>query len=744
MKPNPFAPRRLFLVAAVVALVALNPVVYASGPVLTGPISVADWAERVWRSAGSGRSDEVFALLDALPDKHEIPAVEELRAGLDRRRAHLAEADAQRAQRLEEVWAELDEKTEADDLSDALRTAVEIYSLSSDGAEVLRNEKIAALVGRGEAAALRAEQAGNWLEAQELYFRLNLLYEDSARFEEPLKRTSTRLMMIRLYAPERLHEIRNADRIKEGLEPLPPFNRMGEDWRDKLAGIDDPNVLVRALNTAQLAHVDGASLSDMLLGGIDQVRTMITTPDLASAFPSLREARRVESFGKELEALAESVRQRGDRADAYDLTRTIRKLLDANRSGVNIPVAAIMHEFGNGAMNRLDQFSAIIWPDELKQFQKTTQGRFTGVGIQIQLDEAQRLKVVTPIEGTPAHRAGILPGDIITQVDDEPTIGITLNGAVDRITGERGTRVTLTVQREGAAEPLKFPLVRDVIPIYSVKGWRRSGPHETDWDWFIDPEQKIGYVRITQFADGVTREFDRAYREMRQQGVNGLIVDFRFNPGGLLNEAVDLANRFVSDGVIVSQHDAAGVAHEVKRARRSNVTVRDIPVVVLINEGAASASEIVAGALQDHKLAVLVGERTFGKGSVQQVYDVGRGLAALRLTIQYYRLPNGRLIHRRPGMKEWGIAPDVHAGMSPARMGESLRLRQDADIIPLDAVGRAGEAPDPSRLITEGIDLQLETALLLVQSQAIAAEHGVAVINPVAPAAGVETARRGG
>ena len=744
MKPNPFTPRRLFQVAAAVALVALNPAVFAAGPALTGPISVADWAERVWRSAGSGRGDEVFALLEALPDKHEIPAVEELRAGLDRRRAHLAEADAERAERLKEVWAELDTKIQADDLSDALRAAVEIYSLSSDGAGVLSNDKIAALVGRGEAAALRAEQDGNWLEAQELYFRLNLLYEDSARFEEPLTRTSTRLMMIRLYAPERLHEIRNADRVKEGLDPLPPFNRMGEDWREKLAGIDDPNVLVRALNTAQLAHVDGASLSDMLLGGIDQVRTMITTPDLASAFPSLHDARRVESFGKELEALSESVRQRGDRADAYDLTRTIRKLLDANRVGVNIPVAAVMHEFGNGAMTRLDQFSSIIWPDELKQFQKTTQGRFTGVGIQIQLDEAQRLKVVTPIEGTPAHRAGILPGDIITQVDDEPTIGITLNGAVERITGERGTRVTLSVQRDGVAEPLKFPLVRDVIPIYSVKGWRRSGQHETDWDWFIDPEQKIGYVRITQFADGVTREFDRALREMKEQGVNGLIVDFRFNPGGLLNEAVDLANRFVADGVIVSQHDAAGVAHEVKRARRSNVTVRDIPVVVLINEGAASASEIVAGALQDHKLAVLVGERTFGKGSVQQVYDVGRGLAALRLTIQYYRLPNGRLIHRRPGMKEWGIAPDVHAAMSPARMGESLRLRQDADIIPFDAAGKAAEAPDPSRLVTEGVDLQLETALLLVQSQAIAAEHGVAVINPVAPAAGVETARRGG
>ncbi|RMH25993.1 MAG: S41 family peptidase [Planctomycetota bacterium] len=702
-----------------------------------GPISVADLAQRVWRSAEAGRPDEAFALLEAIPDRHEVQAVADLKAALERRNAHLAEAQDERLTRLGEAWDELAQHAGDDDPAEALRLAVEISSLAEDKASVLVAEPISALVARAEASARRAEAEGRWLDAQEILFRLNLLYDEDGRYEDDLTRASTRLMMIRLYAPQRLHAMRDAARVAEGLDPLPPFNGMGEDWREKLAGIDDPNVIVRAINHAQLAHVDGASMADMLLGGLDNLRTLVTTTDVAPAFGGIRDPKRVEAFLDEIARLETRLRTRGQRADTYDLTRTLRKIIDANAATVDVDLAAVLHEFGNGAMARLDQFSAIIWPDELRQFQKTTQARFTGVGIQIQLDDAQRLKVVTPLEGTPAHKAGILPGDIITAVDGESTIGITLTGAVERITGERGTPVTLTVDREGADEPIDFNLVRDEIPIHSVKGWRRNGPHETDWDWFIDRDNGIGYVRVTQFADGVTREFDRAVRQMREVGLEGLILDLRFNPGGLLNEAVDLANRFLSDGVIVSQHDADGRAREVQRARRGGTTLADLPVVVLINEGSASASEIVAGALQDHKRAVLVGARTFGKGSVQNVYDIGRGLAALRLTIQYYRLPSGRLIHRRPGMHEWGIEPDVAVDMPPARIGEALRLRQDADVLPINEKGEVvldGDAPDPGELLTTGVDMQLETALLLVQSQSVARKHGLARALAEAPA----------
>lgn len=730
--------------AAVAVLIASQaaPAAEPSPAAISGPLSIADWSHRVWSDAEAGKSDEAFALIAALPAKHEIPAVEALRAGVNRLDAHLATAKSEREKRITEAWKELDDELTKEDLNEALRTAVEIFTLSDESPDVLHNDKVQTLVQRAEAKAKAAQSEGRWLDAQELLFRLNLLYEKDGRFEEDLTRTSTRLMMIRLYAPKRLHQMRDADRVAQGLDPLPPFNGMGENWHEKLADIDDPNVVVRALNHAQLAHVDGASMSDMLLGGLENVRTLVTTPDVASAFPKIKDKQAVSDFLAEINTLDASLKKRGDRADAYDLTRTLRKLLDANTATVDIDLAALLHEFGNGAMSRLDRFSAIIWPDELRQFRRTTQGRFTGVGIQIQLDDAQRLKVVTPLEGTPAQRAGILPGDIITEVDGDSTIGITLTGAVERITGERGTKVSLTIERAGADEPITFPLVREEIPIYSVKGWRRSGPHETDWDWFIDPENHIGYLRITQFADGVTREFDRAVRQMKDAGLEGLIVDLRFNPGGLLNEAVDLSNRFISDGVIVSQHDADGTAREVQRARRSNTTIQNIPVVVLINEGSASASEIVSGALQDHHKAVILGARSFGKGSVQNVYDIDHGLAALRLTIQYYHLPSGRLIHRRPGMEKWGIEPDVHVEMPPSRIADAIRIRQDADVLPINEQGEIvheADTPDPAALLTDGVDMQLESALLLVQSQVVAEEHGLAQVFPVA----AETAHRG-
>lgn len=736
---------------ALAAIVSLAPPALgaaATGPEpasLSGPLSFADWASQVWTMAQAGESEQVFSLLERLPANHELAAAKTLREEIDRRNEHLQAADQERQDRLAKAWGELDEGLKGDDLSETLRIAVEIYSLSEDKPGVLNNEKIVSLVARAEEAIHKAEQDGRWLDAQELLFRLNLIFDQDQRYKEELKRTSNRLMMIRLYAPQRLHDMRNEQRARDGDDPLPPFNRMGEDWRRKLEGIGDPNVVVRAINHSQLAQVDGADMADLLLGALENVRTLATTMDLSPAFPKLADAKRRGEFLDEIDLLSKGLEARRGRADAYDLTRTLRKTLESNNSTVQVDLAAILHEFGNGAMSRLDDFSSIIWPDELRSFQKTTQGRFTGVGIQIQLDDAQRLKVVTPLEGTPAHHAGILPGDIITQVDDESTIGITLSGAVERITGESGTAVTLTVERQGIDEPLVFPLKRAEIPIYSVKGWRRNGPHETDWDWWIDPDDHIGYVRLTQFADGVTRDFDRAVSQMKKDGLDGLILDLRFNPGGLLTEAVDLANRFISDGVIVSQHDASGRAREIQKAKRSETTVGDIPVVVLINEGSASASEIVSGALQDHGKAVLVGARSFGKGSVQNVYDIGHGAAALRLTIQYYRLPSGRLIHRRPGSKTWGIEPDIAVEMPPDKIGQALRIRQDADVLRIDDKGNVvkGEdnAVDPATLLTDGVDTQLETALLLIQSQVVAKKNGLVMVNP-APVD--KTALRGG
>jgi carboxyl-terminal processing protease len=347
--------------------------------------------------------------------------------------------------------------------------------------------------------------------------------------------------------------------------------------------------------------------------------------------------------------------------------------------------------------------------------------------------------VVTPLDDTPAHRAGLRRGDVIRKVNGDATLGITVLQAVDMITGPAGTNVTLSIERPGREDWFDVTLTRAEIPIYSVKGWRRTGVHETDWDWFVDQDNRIGYVRVNQFSEDTTDQLDRALAQMRANGLNALIVDLRYNPGGLLTQAVSIANRFVSEGVIVSQHDAAGIQTDAESARPGLATLQDIPVAILINEGSASASEIVAGAVQDYARlgeidAILVGARTYGKGSVQNLHDLSRGTAILKLTERYYHLPDGRLIHRKPGSTSWGVDPDVEVAMLPSQMSDAIELRDSADILPGQVDENGDPPPDPQRLLTEGIDPQLETAVLLLKARVLGRTSGHAMLTPEQPA----------
>ena len=293
----------------------------------------------------------------------------------------------------------------------------------------------------------------------------------------------------------------------------------------------------------------------------------------------------------------------------------------------------------NGMLQKLDPHSAYLSRDMLREMQVETEGKFGGLGIEVTTEDGF-IKVVAPIEGTPAAKAGLESGDLIVRIDDEPTKGLTLMEAVKRMRGEPGTKIDLTVVREGFEKPRKFTITRDIIRIESVKS-RMLTDH-------------IGYVRISQFQQDTgtkTRQAVNQLQEGAKGGLKGLVLDLRNNPGGVLSAAVETADAFVTDGKIVYTEGRVQSSDMTLRANSDDV-LADAPIVVLVNGGSASASEIVAGAVQDHGRGIIMGTSTFGKGSVQSIMELEGG-AGLKLTTARYFTPKGRSIQAE------GIDPDI-------------------------------------------------------------------------------------
>lgn len=288
-----------------------------------------------------------------------------------------------------------------------------------------------------------------------------------------------------------------------------------------------------------------------------------------------------------------------------------------------------------GMLSTLDPHSAYMTPDMYKEMQVETKGEFGGVGIQIGVKE-NRLAVIAPIEGTPAYRAGIKSGDFITKVNDETTKDLTLMDAVQKMRGPKGSKINLTIQRDGTPDPLQFTLVRDTIKIESVKS---------------KVLENIGYVRLTQFQESTGRDLSKVLKQFKDQKLQSTILDLRNNPGGLLTSAVEVSEQFLPGGKLVV-YTKGRESKKDEWIAKGKDQMDDSPMIILVNEGSASASEIVAGALQDYGRAVIVGTTSFGKGSVQTILPLGDG-SGLRLTTAKYYTPKGRSI------QSTGITPDI-------------------------------------------------------------------------------------
>lgn len=340
----------------------------------------------------------------------------------------------------------------------------------------------------------------------------------------------------------------------------------------------------------------------------------------------------------------------------------------------------------NGMLHQLDPYSEYIPAADVEDFQKRTSGTYEGLGIGIDIKDGG-ITVISPFQDSPAYEAGILPGDRIVEIGGQLTKGWSSTKAVKALTGQAGTKVNITVVHlDGSEETLT--ITRQYIHVPTVRGYRRNTT-DGNWDYIIDPVARIGYVRITQFTTETAQAFSAAIETLLDEDIGAIVLDLRNNPGGLMSAAVDIIDKMVDQGVIVSMRGA----HTTEQTQYAHPegTYRKFHLVIIIDQGSASASEIVAGSLQDHNRAVIVGKRSWGKGSVQRVMRLPDSGDALKLTTDHYYLPKGRCVHRLPEAKLWGVDPDVEEELNPDNF---TRLRE---------LMRKLSAP-PSPKITDGDD----------------------------------------
>jgi carboxyl-terminal processing protease len=394
----------------------------------------------------------------------------------------------------------------------------------------------------------------------------------------------------------------------------------------------------------------------------------------------------------------------GDDKEIYEYLKVFSDAIDLVKKNYVEPVKDrdIVYAAIKGVLESLDPHSNFMTPESYKEMQTETKGEFGGIGIEITVKDGFPT-VITPIEDTPAFKVGLKTGDHIVKIDGKPAKNMSLLDVVKMIRGPKGKPVVLTIMREGFTAPQDFTLIRDVIVVKSIKYRMLEGQY--------------GYIRLAQFQEKTAKDLDNAIKELekgeKDKPLKGIILDLRNDPGGLLEQAVEVSDRFLTEGLIVYIEGRNKQTEKMRFVARKGPDYTG-PLVVLVNEGSASASEIVAGALQDHKRAIVVGAKTFGKGSVQTVFPLGDG-SALKMTTAKYYTPSGRSIQAE------GIAPDIVVDSNIVRAkdrGTPVRekdLERQSNSVPPSKDGDKKKPVGPEEFGKPDEDYQLYMALQVLK-----------------------------
>lgn len=560
-------------------------------------------------------------------------------------------------------------------------------------------------IADAERRGKEAQDAAEWYDALAAYSSLEELEPDNETYRDANKIVQRHVRVLRLYGSEEdVKEADNEASLME-IEEEDGEESDGPIWKEIVTGVD-ADMVRKAISKLGQSYVQNVDYRKLTRGALQSIKVLAQTPQVRETFPGLKDKAKRDAFiaslNKEIGDL-----EKPDHVRPLDLMRALNNVLDRSDETVHLPVDVLSVEFADGFLNELDKFSNMIWPSEVINFNKSTMGQFTGIGVQITKNRGEPLKVVTPLLGTPAMKAGIKAGDMILAVDGTDTKTRSIDKLIKMIMGPPNTTVTLTIKRRGVPDTFDVPVVRQAVHISTVKGWQRRDDGE--WDYRLLDRPDVAYLCITQFTGTTHENLQEALRQLRDAGVRSLILDLRANPGGLLRSATKVADEFLAEGDIVSTRGRQ-VPRTYKRAHGSGLFL-DGDLVVLIDQHSASAAEILSGALKDLKRAVIVGQRSYGKGSVQNVIPVRDDEALLKVTTAYYYLPSNRLLHRKPGAKDWGVNPDVDVYITPRQMRHWIQIRRKTDLVQ-EFVPELLQA-DLERQYES--DPQLDTALLVVE-----------------------------
>lgn len=544
------------------------------------------------------------------------------------------------------------ERIERKEYARALDQTLKALDVASDRDAFLQTDWVLELVNASLEKAKQYRKDREWQDAWHIYTDLSALYEREPRYQK-LEREMLTLL--------RLEHMFDKD----------------TDWERRLEKVrwEDAE---EALDYIDMHYVVPTDFKDIAEAGLEHLLLLAESHAAQKEFEGLGNEVARNDFENRIKSRLDRIRQAPTLTRSDCIKHFRRVVLQINKQTVQLPRQLIVSELMRGAFEPLDDFTTIIWPQDAEEFDKHTRGDFIGVGISIVANRAtDEIEVVTPLEDTPAFRAGIQAGDIIESVDGERIKGYSINKVVDIITGPKDTWVTLTIRRDGKL--IDFPLKRAKVNIQSVKGLNRDEYER--WNHWLDKENGIGYIRLTNFQRNTHEDLVNVLSALEAGGLRGLVLDLRGNPGGLLDSAWRVSSLFLDDhetvvttkGRIRSDNQALDAARDGEWS--------DLPMVVLVDESSASASEIVAGAIRDNHHGLVVGARTFGKFSVQNLIRLSRSNAKLKITTARYYLPSGASLHREPTSDTWGVEPDIPVRLARKERINIWKMRRDADRI---------------------------------------------------------------